>query len=84
MQQIWSKNIHQKDQNKDELATIPSLFSIQGFNIENVSNFTYLAHGITTDENSFFTEHRIASSTSKFNEMRKVLTDNNVRMCTRR
>ena len=70
--------------NNDELAKKSSLFSIQGNDIENVLNFTYLGHVITNDENNCFTEHRIASATSKFNELRKVLTDTNVHMCTRR
>ena len=70
--------------NNDELAKKSSLFSIQGNDIENVLNFTYLGHVITIDENNGFTEHRIASATSKFNELRKVLTDTNVHMCTRK
>ena len=57
---------------------------IQGNDIENVLNFTYLGHVITIDENNGFAEHRIASATSKFNELRKVLTDTNVHMCTRK
>ena len=70
--------------NNDELAKKSSLVSIQGNDIENVLNFTYLGHVITIDENNGFTEHRIASATSKFNELRKVLTDTNVHMCTRK
>ena len=70
--------------NNLELAKKPSLFSIQGNDIENVLDFTYLGHVVTTDENQCFTEHRIASVTSKFNELRKVLTDTNVHMRTRR
>ena len=70
--------------NNDELAKKSSLFSIQGNDIENVLNFTYLGHVITIDENNGFTEHHIASATSKFNELRKVLTDTNVHMCTRK
>ena len=70
--------------NNDELAKKPSLFRIQGVNIENVLSFTYLGHVITTDKNSSFTEHRIASATREFNELQQVLTDTNVHMCTRR
>ena len=51
------------------------LFSIQGYDIENVLNFIYLRHVITTDENNWFTEHCIASAISKFNELGRVSTN---------
>ena len=70
--------------NNLELAKKSSLFNIQGYDIENVLDFTYLGHVVTNDENKCFTEHRIASATSKFNELRKVLIDTNVYMQTRR
>ena len=70
--------------NNLELAKKPSLINIQGYDIENVMDFTYLGHAVTIDEYRCFTEHRIASATGKFNELRKMLSDTNVYMRTRR
>ena len=70
--------------NNKELAKKLSLLTIQGQQLENVMDFTYLGYVITSDETKCFTEHRIACATSKFNEFNKMLTDNTIHMKTRR
>ena len=68
----------------NELADRPSLFNIGDEVIENVKTFTYLGHQFTTETNKTFTEHRVACAFAKFNELRGVLSDINVKVWTRR
>ena len=70
--------------NNNELADKPSLFSIGDNVIENVKSFVYLGHQTTTETNKTFTEHRIACTFAKFNELRCVLSDINVKVRMRR
>gem|GEM_PF-4889121 len=46
--------------NQPELANQPTLFSIGSNVIENVQDFVYLGHSVTTEEDGCFTEQRIA------------------------
>ena len=70
--------------NNTSLATKPSLITVDGQEIENVSDFTYLGQTITTDDKKCFTQHRISRANAKFNELRKVLSDTDVNIRTRR
>ena len=70
--------------NDKELAEKPSLISVNGTEIENVQDFVYLGQLFTTKDNASFTDHRIARAIAKFNELRKVLTDTNINLRTRR
>ena len=70
--------------NNAELAESPSLFNVGVEVVENVRSFTYLGQVNTTAEKKSFTEHRTASATAKFNEMRNVLCDIRVNLRTRR
>ena len=70
--------------NDKELAEKPSLISVNGTEIENVQDFVYLGQLFTTKDNASFTDNHIARAIAKFNELRKVLTDTNINMRTRR
>ena len=70
--------------NDSELAKSKTLFSNGDAVIENVQQFTYLGHVITTDKEVCFTDHRTESAVAKFNELRNILTDHRVNMRTRR
>ena len=70
--------------NNDDLAHKETLVSLGNKAIENVSEFIYLGQVITTNDDTCFTEHRIARATAKFNELRKALCDTDIRMQTRR
>ena len=81
---LISHSKRQKPINNEELANMPSLFEISGKVIKNVSEFTYLGHVFSNKDQGNFTELRVSKAFGKFNEMRQVLTDNNVRMATRK
>ena len=49
--------------NDNNLATEKSLFCIGNNVIENVREFVYLGHSMTTEEAGCFTEHRISKAT---------------------
>ena len=70
--------------NNNNLASKLSLISVDNQIIENVSEFTYLGQTITTDEEKCFTEHRRSRANAKFNELRKVLSDQDVNIKSRR
>jgi len=70
--------------NNKDLAEKPSLIRIEGVEIENVREFTYLGQLKTTKEKGCFTDLRTARAIGKFNELRGVLTDTNVHLRTRR
>ena len=70
--------------NNNNLASKSSLITVDNQKIENVSDFTYLGHTMTTDEEKCFTELRISRANAKFNELRKVLFDTDVNIKTRR
>ena len=70
--------------NCPELVDKLSLFKIEDETIENVKKFTYLGQDISNDKNECFTQYRRARATSKFNELRGVLTDKAINMKTRR
>ena len=70
--------------NNPELASKSSLIKIENEDIENISNFTYLGQVICNGDEKGFTEYRISRAKSKFNELRDVLADVNVRLKTRR
>ena len=65
---ISFKNTKTQVFNNAELAKESSLFNIQGNEIENVQTSTYLGHVISSNEVNCFTEKRIVTATSKFNE----------------
>ena len=68
----------------EELADKPFLFSVDGHEIENVREFTYLGHVISNSNQVNFTEHRIARASAKFNELRTVLCDTDINLKSRR
>ena len=70
--------------NNEELANIPSLFSVDGHKIENVKEFTYLGHVLSNSDEVNFTEHRVARATAKFQELKNVLCDTDVNLKSRR
>ena len=70
--------------NNPDLASKSSLFKIDGEDVENVSDFTYLGQVICNKDEKGFTEHRISRAKAKFNELKEVLTDLKVRLKTRR
>ena len=63
---------------------MPSLFAINGEVIEKVSEFTYLGNVLSNKDQENFTELRVSKAVGTFNEMRQVLTNNKVRMATRK
>ena len=67
-----------------ELADRPSLFSIDGHDIENVKEFTYLGHVLSNSNEVNFTEHCVTRATAKFQELRNVLCDTDVNLKSRR
>ena len=71
--------------NNEEFANMPSLFTINGEVIENVSEFTYLGQGFSNKDQENITELRVSKAVAKFNEgtYRQQSTDNKVRMATR-
>ena len=70
--------------NNPDLASKSSLFKIDGEDVENVSDFTYLGQVICNKDEKGFTEHRISRAKAKFNKLKEVLTDLKVRLKTRR
>ena len=56
-------------------AELKSLFSIEDTEIENVKQFCYLGHTIYNTKNTSYTDLRISSALSKFNEMGRVLKE---------
>ena len=63
---------------------MPSLYAINGEVIENVTEFTYLGQVFSNKDQENFTELQVSKAVGKFNEMRQVLTDNKVRMATKK
>ena len=69
---------------KDQLlGNEVSLIKVGETNIENVSEFVYLGHKISTGAHTFV-DMQIGSAFGKFNEMFKVLCDGRINMSTRR
>ena len=60
------------------LAKKTSLISVDGKQLENVQEFCYLGHSISTKPDSSFVDRRIASATAKFNQLGQVLKDQDV------
>ena len=67
-----------------ELAEKETLISVGENEIANVREFVYLGNVIKNVDKECVTDHQIAKATAKFNELRKVLTDINLNMTTRR
>ena len=65
------------------MMNLPSLISVDGHDIENVKQFTYLGHVFDNKSVVPSTEHRIARASAKFNQLRKVLCDHRVNKKTR-
>ena len=61
--------------NNNELAKLPSLFSIGENGVDNVSEFTYLRQTISNTDQGNFINLGVSKAIGKFNEMRQVLTD---------
>ena len=79
MPAFWPDDIIQKD-----LAEKEALICVGDNEIENVRELVYLGNVIKNDDKECATAHQIAKATAKFNELRKVLTDINVDIATRR
>ena len=56
--------------NNPDLASKSSLFKIDGEDVENVADFTYLGKVICNKDEKGFTEHRISRAKAKFNELK--------------
>ena len=69
--------------NDETLASIPTLLKIDGQEIENVKEFTYLGHVFSNQSATPSIEHRIARANAKFNQLREVLCDTKVNRGTR-
>ena len=69
---------------ENELTKRETLFSIDGTEIENIQQFTYLGQVISNNKEVCFTDHRTDRAIAKFNELRNILTDHRVNMRTRR
>ena len=65
-------------------AESKSLFSVDGVEIENVRQFCYLGHTIYNTKNASYTDLRVSSALSKFNEIGNVLKDGEVNIKTRK
>ena len=70
--------------NNEELAEQKSLIAVEGVEIENVKEFTYLGQVLSTCKGDGLIEYRVARANAKFNEMRKVLCDFKIKKHTRR
>ena len=57
----------------DELATKESILSVANESIGNVSEFCYLGHMISNKLGHSFTDLRISTATSKFNQLSNML-----------
>ena len=68
-----------------ETKVINSLIKMKEKRIENVQTFTYLGHTISNDvqHQSTFTIQRIASAHKKWNELKTVLTNHQIKLSTR-
>ena len=64
-------------------VTVESIISVDGVAIDNVNVFCYLGHTISNIKNKLYTNHRISSAISKFNEISNVLQDPQIKMNTR-
>ena len=69
--------------NDSNLAEKPSLITVDGNQIENVSQFTYLGYVFDNHSLSSSIEHRTARASAKFNQLREVLCDTKVNRGTR-
>ena len=67
----------------DALAAIPTLINVNGHEIENVRQFTYLGHIFSNEDVSSSTDYRIARANAKFQQLKEVLCDNKVNKSTR-
>ena len=65
-------------------AESKSLFSVDGVEIENVRQFCYLGHTIYNTKNASYTDLRVSSALSKFNEIGNVLKDGEINIKTRK
>ena len=69
--------------NDDTLAFTPTLLKVDGHEIENVREFTYLGHVFSNESTKPSVEHRISRANAKFNQLREVLCDTKVNKRTR-
>ena len=65
------------------MALQDSLFKLGDTAIANSTEFKYLGVMISNTDSNKMIEHRIASATGKFHEMKKVFTDHRIRIITR-
>lgn len=81
---ISFKKTKTKILNDPNLAKEESIIEVGNKKIENVQVFTYSGQVISNSNATLFTDHWTARALSKFNELCKVLADNEVLMHTRR
>ena len=67
----------------NELAARTTLVNIDGHDIENVREFTYLGHVFSNNNVIASTEHRVSRANAKFQQLREVLCDYRVNKITR-
>ena len=68
----------------DDIKTSKSLITVNGIKIENVQQFSYLGHLLSNDSNtSSFLTQRISAAYQKWNELKNVLTDKEIRLAVR-
>ena len=66
-----------------ELAAKPSLIKINGNDIENVREFTYLGHVFSNEDPATSIDYRISRANAKFQQLKEVLCDPKVNKKTR-
>ena len=67
----------------EELAAKPSLIKINGNDIENVREFTYLGHVFSNEDPATSIDYRISRANAKFQQLKEVLCDPKVNKKTR-
>ena len=67
----------------EELAASKSVISINGSLVENVRKFRYLGHVISNTIASEFLTYQIGAAYDKWNEMKDILMDKEIKMCVR-
>ena len=66
-----------------ELAAKPSLINVNGNDIENVREFTYLGHVFSNEDPASSIDYRISRANAKFQQLKEVLCDPKVNKKTR-